>query len=85
MSVDVMLRRLGPETVEADVIVRNDDDEGRNQQNAIWAARSALATMEGQRSSSIGIKTIRAIPGDRAFLVTMNACEPNTDDEEDDR
>ena len=83
MSVDVVLKRLGPETVEAEVRMMTTDPEALDRQMAALTARQALARLEGQRSSSIGIRTLSAIPGNRLFLVTMNACEANVDDDDE--
>jgi len=87
MSVDVMLRRLSPTSVEADVRIvgTSSASEPVDRFNATLLARQALARLEGQRSSSVDSKVLRAIPGDRLFLVTMNACESNADDEDDPR
>ena len=83
---DTVLARQSPTVVVATVTVSDPNlIEALARQLATWEARSALAILEGQRSTNAPTTvTLSAIPERRVFEVTFTGCEANTPDPDDD-
>jgi hypothetical protein len=84
-GIDVSLNRESTSRVRAHVTIeRPNTTEAQDVADGFWAARQAVALLEGQRTSTWDTVVLSAIPGARRIEVTFRNLTSNADANDDD-